>query len=104
MQGQTPRFGFRTTVDFGALPNTATKSVVHNIPIDVTAGPQYTATRIIGAATDPAGLTYIPIPFSSPVLADNIAVTVDNTNINVTTGSNRTNFTRCIIWFDYLKQ
>lgn len=94
----TYRTVFRKVIDFGALPNTATKSVAHGI----TFGSTLSATKIYGAATDPATL-WIPLPYASPTLANNIELNLDATNVNVITGSNRTNFTRCFIILEYIK-
>ncbi len=91
---------FRKVVNFGALPNTATKSVAHGIPINTS----YTFTRIYGAASDTTGLTYIPLPYASPVLVNNIELTVDVANVNVTTGSNRTSYNVAYIVLEYLVQ
>jgi len=90
---------FRTLVNFGSLPNTATKSVAHGIAFGTT----YTLTRMYGAATDPIGLNYIPLPYASPTAANNIELNADSTNVNITTGSNRTNFTTCYVVLEYLK-
>ena len=89
----------RKVINFGSLPNTTTKSVAHGITFqDVAIG-----TRIIGSATKPGpGLSMIPIPFASPTLADNISVEIDDTNVNVTTGSDRTAYTICYIVIEYL--
>lgn len=96
----TLRQVFRTVVNFGALPNATTKSVAHNIP--VTAG--FTFTRIYGAASDTSGGNYIPIPYATPVaLNDNIALDVSTTNVTITTGVNRTNFTVCYVVVEYIK-
>lgn len=91
---------FRKVINFGALPNTATKSVAHGITITNT----FTFTRIYGAASDTTGMNYIPLPYASPVLANNIELNVDAINVNVTTGSNRTNFNECYIILEYIKQ
>lgn len=88
----------RTVVDFGALPNTATKAVAHNIPFN--AG--FTLTRLYAAATDTTGLNYIPIPYASSVAANSIELRVDNTNVYIATGSNRTNFNVCSVVIEYL--
>jgi hypothetical protein len=87
------------TVNFGALPNTATKSVAHGITITTAT----TFTRIYATASDTSGSTYIPIPFSSPTLVSNIQITVDATNVNITTGSNRSNFNICYVVLEYIK-
>lgn len=90
---------YRTTVNFGALPNTAAKAVAHGIPI--TAG--YSFVKIYGAASDQAALSFIPLPYASPTLANNIQVDVDATNVTITTGSNRTNFTIAYVVLEYIK-
>jgi hypothetical protein len=89
---------FRTTVNFGALPNNATKSVAHNIPI--TAG--FSFTRIYATASDTTGLTYIPIPFVDTA-GNNIELYVDATNVNIITTSNRTNYNICYVVIEYIK-
>lgn len=91
---------YRATINFGALPNTGTKSVAHGIPF----ASNYTVTRIYGAASDTTGLNYIPLPYASPVLANNIELKVDGTNVTVITGSNRSNFNISYIVLEYLKQ
>ncbi len=94
----TYRTVFRKVIDFGALPNTATKSVAHGI----TLGTTLSATKIYGAATN-VGTSLIPLPYASPTLADNIELNLDATNVNVTTGSNRTTYTRTFIVVEYIK-
>lgn len=90
---------FRTTINFGALPNTGTKSVAHNITVN--AGTTF--THIYATASDTTGFNYIPIPYSSPVLANNIELSVDATNVNITTGSNRSNFNICYVVLELIK-
>ena len=94
----TERQVVRTVINFGALPNTATKSVAHNIICNAST----TFTRIYATASDTTGFNYIPIPYASPVLANNIEINVDATNVNITTGSNRTNFNICYVILEYL--
>ena len=80
--GATIRNTYRTVINFGALPNAGTKSVAHNIE-GITAG-TFSWTYIAGTATD-AAANGIPLPFSSPTLNENIKLTADATNVNVTT-------------------
>lgn len=89
---------FRTVVNFGALPNTTIKSVPHNISIN--AG--YSFTRMYATASDPVGLIYIPIPFADPALPS-ISLTADATNVNITTGDDKTNYTICYVVLEYIK-
>lgn len=94
---------YRTVVDFGSLPNTAAKSVAHGL----TTTQNYSLVNIYGAATDPAAATMtsgIALPFSSPVLANNIALEMNATNIIITTGSNRTAYTRTFVVLEYIKE
>ena len=90
---------YRTVVNFGALPNTGTKSVPHGIITNNA----MTFTRIYGAASDTTGLNYIPLPYASPTAANNIELNADSTNVNITTGSNRSNFNVTYIILEYLK-
>lgn len=85
-------------VDFGALPNTGTKSVPHNIT--VTGSTIW--TRYYATATYP-GSSGIPIPYASPTLANNIEINVDATNVNITTGSDRTAYTTTYVILEYLQ-
>ncbi len=85
---------YRMVVDFGALPNTATKSVAHNIP-NISA--DFTFTRMYGAASDPIGLSYLAIPNAD------ITLTADVTNVNITTVANLTAYTRTLVVLEYLK-
>jgi hypothetical protein len=90
----------RKVINFGFLPNTGLKSVAHGIPINN----DYSFTRIYAAASDTVGHTYIPIPYASPVLANNIELYVDATNVNIVTGSNRSNFDECYVILEYIRQ
>lgn len=90
---------YRIAINFGSLPNTATKSVAHGLGPTV----KWTFTRIYGAASDTTGLQYIPLPYASPTLANNISLDVDATNVNITTGSDRTNFDTCYVILEYMK-
>lgn len=74
----------RTTVAFGALPATGSKVVAHGIT-DI--GTTYSLVKCYGSATNPAGWAGLPIPFSSATaLANNLELTVDATNVTITTG------------------
>lgn len=100
-QQPTIRQVFRKVIDFGALPNAGAKVVAHGIAPDAT----FTFTRIYATASDPAAFTYIPIPYASTVaVANNIQLDVGPVNVTITTGINRTNYTRCFIVLEYIKQ
>ena len=94
---------YRTVVNFGALPNAGTKAVPHNIQ-GIGANTTFSFTRIYATATDPAAPSFIPIPFASTIaVANNIALFVDQTNVNITTGLNRSNYTICYVVLEYLR-
>jgi hypothetical protein len=90
---------YRMTVNFGALPNTGTKSVPHGITCtNVT-----TFTMSYAEASDTTGHNYIQISYASPVLANNIELKVDGTNVTIITGSNRSNFNVCYVFLEYVQ-
>lgn len=90
---------FRTLVEFGALPNAGSKSVAHGIDITTS----FIFTRIYGAASDKTGRNYLPLPYASPTLNQNISLSVDATNVTVVTGINRTAYTDTWIVLEYIK-
>jgi hypothetical protein len=85
---------YRMVVVFGALPNTAAKSVAHNIS---GWNSNFRLTMAYGAATDPIGLQALPIP------NDGILLSVDATNVTVTTTSNLSAYTDTTIVVEYTK-
>ncbi len=90
---------YRRTVDFGALPNAGVKTVAHGIAFDS----NFTTTRIYGSATDPVGLTYLPLPYASNTAGASIEMFINATNVVIATGSNRSNYTRCTVVIEYMK-
>lgn len=84
---------YRKVIDFGTLPNAGLKSVAHGIDITST----FSFTRIYATASNPTGLTYFPIPGSG------CDITVDATNVNITTGADKTAFTKCYAVLEYIK-
>lgn len=82
--------GMRKMIIMGTLPNTTTISVAHGITVNSNT----IFTRIYGTANDTTANMYLPLPFASPTPAENIRLTVDATKVNITTGNNRTTFTR----------
>ena len=90
------RQDFRMVVNFGALPNSGTKSVAHGITITSST----IFTRIYGAATDP-GVRGIAIPNVDST--NPVAINIDPTNVNITTVTNLSAYTQTIVVFEYLK-
>lgn len=95
----TYRSVFRKVINFGVLPNAGATAVPHGI----TCIASTSFTRIYATASDPVALAYIPIPYASPVLINNISIDVDATNVTITTGSNRSAFTICYVILEYLQ-
>jgi len=97
----TPDFRqtYRKVINFGALPNTGTTNVAHGITCDAST----IFTRIYGVATDPAGFSYLPLPYASSTAANNIELSVDNTNVTIITGSNRAAYTITYVILEFLK-
>jgi len=85
---------YRMTIIFGALPNATSKSVPHNI---IGWNNQYRLVHAYGAANDPADLEAIPIP------NQNILLTMNSTNVTVTTTTNLSNYTLSTIVLEYSK-
>lgn len=87
-------------ITFGTLPNSAgTISVAHNI--DITG--LTTFITINGAANDPS-TSFIPLPYASPTLADNISVEVTATDVVITVGKDQSAYTSAYVVLEYVQQ
>jgi len=98
-QQPTYRQVYRKVINFGTLPNAATTSVAHGI----TTTAAFTFTRIYGCATNP-NTSFIPLPYASPTLNKNIELNADATNVNITTGIDRTAYTTTYVVLEYINQ
>jgi len=96
------RYVYRKVIDFGSLPNAATKSIAHGI----TTNQNTVFTRIYATATDPGATTItsaIPIPYVDPsAIANCIQIDIDATNINITTAIDYTTYTNCYVVLEYI--
>ncbi len=101
-QSSTPvlRQAFRTTVDFGTLPNATTISVQHNIDVNEA----YTFTRIYACATQTNATSFIPIPYTSNTANQNIELYVDDEFVYITTADDWSSYTTCYVVLEYIKQ
>lgn len=91
---------FRTTINTGTLPNTATITIPHYI--DINSG--YTFTRIYGAATSTTTPEYIPLPYASTVsVADNIELWIDGVNVNIRTAADYSAYNVSYVIAEYIK-
>lgn len=97
-QSQIQRQVYHKTYNLGALPNTATNTYPTGLVIDA----NWIATAIYGTATDP-GVAMIPLPFASPVAAENIKLEVIGTDIVITTAMNYSAYTITYVTLEYVK-
>lgn len=95
----TSKSVYRKVVNFGALPNATNKAVAHDIVVDANTH----FVNIYGSASNPS-TSYIPLPYSSPTLNENISVVIDGTNVTITTGKDYSSYTVCFIVLEYLKR
>jgi len=84
---------YRTTLIMGALTNAGTTTTAHNI----NPNSSFRLVRCYGAATDPVGLQYTPIPNSD------INVYMDATNIVLTTTTDYSAYSEVLMVIEYLK-
>jgi len=98
---QTPEFRpvFRTTVNVGQLANTGSVTAAHNI--DLTAS--VIGTRLYGVASNTAKTSFIPIPYVTNTLTEQIKLEVNGTNVVVTSYDDKTAYTNCVVVFEYMK-
>lgn len=97
---QQYRTVFRKVIDFGALPDTATKSVAHDITFDA----NFTLVQLYAASTNPTTLSAIAIPHVGIPATNAININIDAANVNITTASNRTLYTRTYVVIEYLME
>lgn len=89
---------YRFTYNFGALPNSGTKTLAHGLP--VTMG-NYTFTRIFACSSDTTNHEYIPIPYAGTT-GNTVEINVDAVDINIITESDRSTFDTTYVVLEYL--
>lgn len=90
----------RKVIDFGQLPNTGLKGVLHGINVDA----NFTLVQMYGAATDPVSLVSFPLPLDSAGTKTGVALFMNATQVLILTESNRSTFTRCFITVEYIME
>jgi hypothetical protein len=90
---------YRKVINFGRLPNATSRRVPHNININS----NFRLTRLYGATNDVGSLSFLPLPFASPTDADNIALEIDNRDVIITTGADRSSYTETTVVLEYSK-
>ena len=92
---------YQKTIDCGALPNTTSKDINHNIA-DVERIWLYS-----GVAWGTVDTEIMPLPYlvvsSSGATNSAVGVTVNRVRIRITTGSDRTSYTNSYITIQYTK-
>lgn len=91
------RYGSRTVINCGTLPDNGTITVPHGI--DVTANTIF--TRIYGTANDPS-TSFIPIPFVDTA-GNHIEVNVDATDVNIVTTADYTAYTTTYVVLEWVE-
>ena len=86
---------YKKTINFGALPNSTAKNVAHSI---VSLGK---IIKLEGYGRKTSGGTY-PLPYASAG-SNSIELYANNTNIEITTTSDRTDITECYVTLYYTK-
>jgi hypothetical protein len=82
--------------DIGALPNTATKTVVHNI------GAAFALVDMWGVGNDPSAPSSISLNFvTNSAASNNVWMHTDATNIIIVAGTNRSNYSNSFIVLEY---
>ena len=90
--------GLRTVVDFGALPDTTSKSVAHGITVDSNT----VFTKISAVASNP-GSSYIPLPYVDTG-GNSVELELDGTNVIITTPSDYTAYTQCYVILEWVQR
>lgn len=89
---------YRKIIDFGALPNTSEKQVLHNITN------LKMVVSMVGTSKNPNLNVIFNIPLSSTSsLSSNIYMFATATGITIGTGSDRTAFTETYVAIEYTK-
>jgi len=91
------RYGNRTVINFGALPNNTTKTAAHGL--NITANTVF--TRIYGTASIP-GTTFIPLPYTNTA-GNPIEIWVDAANVNVRTTADYSAYTQCYVVLEWVE-
>lgn len=94
---QIKRNGYRQVYSFGAIVHNTSLTIPHNI----SGFTQFTHIYSTATTVTP---TYIPIPYVSGVAAANdVSITVDNTNIVIANGNAAPDIVSGIVVLEYLK-
>jgi len=88
---------FRKVIEFGALPNTGTTNVAHNLNPGGTINNTWDFVKIYGTAKDPVTPQWIPLAHPA------ITIVITNTNVSITTTANLSAYTETRVILEYTK-
>ena len=88
---------YRKIINIGSLPNATTKQIAHSIQnLGV-------VTRLYGIAQITSSGVRYPLPFTGEGSQYNVGLRMDNTNIIIVTGIDRTGFNNNYVIIEYTK-
>lgn len=87
----------RIVIDCGALPNATTLTIPHGINYDA----NFSLVNLYLSATDPIGLTSFSVQYWS-IAGGDITVSLDATNVIITTGSDYSAYTTSYAIIEYM--
>jgi hypothetical protein len=90
----------RIVINFGTLPNNTTKSVPHGIIFDS----NFTLIEMWISATDPINFKAFSLQYWANSGPGSIILNMDATNVNVTTTSNYSAYTRSYVIIEYIQE
>jgi hypothetical protein len=94
---------YRTVVNF---PTGFTAGVPVSVPHNIAFTSTYSATRIYGAGSNTTSLVYVPLPYASPILANNIQLDVNVSvpaNVTITPGAGAPSCNLAYVVIEYVK-
>jgi len=90
---------YRKAVYFGALPNAATKSVAHGVKFN--GHPKI--VHIYGVARDKEGGIFLPLPYSSLTLNQNVSLYATAFDVCIKTNEDYSEYTDTLVVIEYLE-
>lgn len=97
---QLNRQVLRKVIDCGTLPNTGSSTVPHEISFTT----NFTLIHLYGSATDPTALTAVPLPYASNTASSDIELSMNATNIVITTAADYSSYTRTYVVCEYIQE
>lgn len=90
---------YRKVINFGALPNTTTKSIAHGITVTKST----VFTRIYGTSTNAIAGEYIPLPYASATALNTVELFVTTTQVTIITSADYSAYTTTVVILEYVQ-